>query len=78
MDLLRACVVMLPRLQAEEALLGVTATALGTGSLKSAEARSTMDRLSSAVAGGSGRSRAVPAHPGVLAEMGIGVREVTG
>jgi hypothetical protein len=74
MDLLRACVVMLPRLQAEEALLGVTATALGTGSVKSTEARATMDRLQRAADGP--RRRAVPASPAQLATMGIGVREV--
>jgi hypothetical protein len=76
MGLIRALVAMVPRLQAEEAMTGITAVALGTGSLDKSEASSLFKSLSSAATGGK-RPRAKPASPHQLAMMGIGYHEVT-
>jgi hypothetical protein len=74
MALVRASLAMLPRLQAEEALLVVQATALGTGSLKPGEARQVRDRLVRAA--GHRRAPAQRMTPEGLAAIGIGFREV--
>jgi hypothetical protein len=73
MALVRASLTMMPRLQAEEALLAVQVTALGTGSLKPGDARAVRDRLARAAGR---RARAHRATPEGLAAMGIGFREV--
>ncbi|MBC2858725.1 hypothetical protein [Stappia sp. 28M-7] len=66
---------MLPRLQAEERLVGIDTVALGSGQVKSADARSAMRDLERAANGGR-RRRAVKASPQQLAAMGIAVIEV--
>lgn len=71
LGLLRACSEMLPRLKAEEALAVAEAVALGTGSLKPADARARSAQLTrQAVGEHSGRQKASPM---LLATLGVGV-----
>jgi hypothetical protein len=74
MALVRACVDMLPRLQAEEALQEATVMALGSGSMKPHHARETQARLLRTASSGRSRAGRRVATPDDLATMGIGVR----
>lgn len=77
LPLLRAYGRMMPRLQAEEALLLVTATALGTGSLDKHEARRTMAEWRKVADGPQPRQRLSPEQRNImLRSAGIGVRVV--
>lgn len=71
MGLLIACVRQLPRLQAEETLLGAQATALGSGAMKPADARTAHERLYRIATNGGARRQ--QATPSVLASMGVAV-----
>lgn len=72
MGLLIACVRQLPRLQAEETLLGAQATALGSGAMKPADARTAHERLYRIATNGHAQRRQ-QASPSVLASMGVAV-----
>lgn len=78
--LMRACLTMLPRLQAEEALTARTAVALGTGSYERSDAREITDTwLQQAQAPRAGRGRPAPAaSPEALSGVGIGYQVVEG
>jgi hypothetical protein len=65
---------MLPRLQAEEAISGANATALGTGSLDKIDAGRLSAKWTRTASGA--EARAPKATPDTLAPMGIGVRQV--
>ena len=65
---------MLPRLDAEEALSAINNIALGTGSVKSEDAKRAMRDLEKRAGGGARHVRR--AGPADLAAMGIGVRRV--
>jgi len=75
MGLIRKCLEMIPRLQAEEALQAVSVTALGTGSMQASDAREAKARLARAATGGR-REKPRAATPDDLVAMGIGVRVV--
>jgi hypothetical protein len=64
---------MMVRLQAEEQLMAVNATALGSGSVEKGDARRTLDALERTAR--AGRGKRPKATPPVLAAMGIGVVE---
>lgn len=64
---------MMRRLQAEEQLMAVNAAALGSGSVKEADARRALDGLERAANGG--KRRVAKATPHILAAMGIAVIE---
>lgn len=77
MAVVRACMAMLPRLQAEETLLAVTAGVLGAGRLPRDEHRRLFERLERiAAADGAGTTRAVTPTGQNLRSIGIGVRRV--
>lgn len=69
--LVRACITMLPKLQAEEQLAAISAASIGGGHVKPADSRRAIRDLERAANGG--RRRAMKATPEVLAAMGIAV-----
>lgn len=71
--LVRAYVAMLPRLEAQEQLAAISAAALGSGHVKTNDARRAIAKLERQAQGG--RRKAVKATPQVLAGMGIAVVE---
>lgn len=73
--IVRACLAMLPRLQAEESLLAVRRTGLGVGAFARHDARKLTEAwVAAAHATPSGRRPTQHASPDILATMGIGVR----
>ena len=71
MGLIRACIAMLPRLQATESLLGMNVVALGSGSLEQHDAHALLARLSQSAFGR--RRTLAKASPTELAGMGVGI-----
>lgn len=69
---IRSCLVMLPRLEAEEAIGRVNQAALGSGALDASES----SRLRTALAAAVGSPVTRRPDPSVLAGMGFAVRRV--
>jgi hypothetical protein len=73
--IVRACLTMLPRLEAEESLLASTRTGVGSGALTSGDATAITARWLRTSHGGSSRAPVVRRpDPAALGEIGIGVR----
>lgn len=73
---LRAHVVMMHRLKAEESLTAMTEVAMGSGTKKADAAERQLRHWQRAARGG--RQRAVAATPAALARVGVGLRRVPG
>lgn len=69
--LIRACVTMLPRLQAEESIRATQHVAVGTGSLERGDSQRITDRWAAA-AQPNGRRPPRQTNPATLAAIGIG------
>ena len=74
--IVRSSIAMLPRLQAEESILAVNRTALGSGSLAKDDARALSRTWSKAANGGQEQPaiRISTDDPAKLKDLGIGVK----